>query len=220
VAQIVNKLSFRFHLASRGDSKRLRGFLFERGHTHTSRTDIDFDAAIFYAPEEQSIVTPFLYGAKAIQGVLLNLDLDRQWIARYKSLPPSFPKIGIGRGAQFLNVMSGGATWQIVEGHDTASQSHDLKLYESGELIQVPSNHKASMQAGYGCAVIGAANAAVKLVDHDTTYMNPNDWMDEEIIYYEHNNSLCLEPHPEKLGFKAYSNFAMELIEKQVVASQ
>ena len=216
MAQIVDKLHYRFYIVGRGCTKQLRALLFNAGHQQTTRADIDSDAAIFYAKDEESSVAPLLYGAKAIAGVKMNLDLDRRWIEEYHNLGHTFPKIGIGRGAHFLNIMSGGSVWQKADNH---TLPHDLKFFDTGELIQAPSSHSQLMTCGKHGTVVATANVSTKVEDDKDVINCSNPWSDDEVIYYEHTNSLCIEPHPEIQGYSAFSKKIVEIVETAISPS-
>jgi gamma-glutamyl-gamma-aminobutyrate hydrolase PuuD len=87
------------------------------------------------------------------------------------------PKVGICRGGQFLNVMSGGKMIQHVEGH---TRNH-LLMVRTDLKIPVTSTHHQMMQPGKHSKLIAVA-------DHDKGI---------EVVWYEVTRSLCFQPHPE-----------------------
>ena len=210
---IVSK-PLRFYLVTAGDDKRLKSMLYRFGkHTHTSRMDVPFDAAIFWADYSFGQVTPFLYGSRAMPGTKINLELDRKWLAEFRNIPVNKPKIGIGRGAHFLNAMSGGRSWQRVDGHNEATLHHDIKNLLTGELVMAPSNHVAMMKTGDGGETILTANKSTKLEDDSEVVCCPNNFYDPEMIYYEHTNSMCVEADPSTLGYQKYTEQFFELMD-------
>jgi hypothetical protein len=216
MAQIVkDRLQLRMRIIGR-DPKQLRAMLYNRKHSHTTRDDLDHDVAIFYGDDTDGDVTPLLYGAKAIPGIKPNFELDMKWIKEYNELPNTFLKVGIGRGAQFLNVMSGGALWQKVTGnHQGSSCSHDVKLLDTGELIVCHSDHKSMMRPGLQSYLIGVAKASVTIADDEEVMETPLDgYRDPEIVYYEHTNSLCFQPTPWLSG-ATYREKFFGMIEEQ-----
>src|SRR5688572_28160 len=88
--------------------------MFKHRGWNLAETDQDADAVIFTGGAD---ITPFLYGERVIQGTHVNFTRDLEEVRLFKSLPSKLPKIGICRGGQFLNVMSGGSMFQDVDGH-------------------------------------------------------------------------------------------------------
>ena len=143
-------------------------------------------------------------------------------------------KIGICRGAQLLNALSGGSTFQHVQGH---LDPHGIKLLvEGGAIIRdVPSTHHQMMipspiRADRTILGVAVNDKGVRLttnVSHKelpplmmrerwnffTKYIaedyNPRE-DDAEIIFYHNTDSLCIQSHPEKRAcpgpFRAYCN--------------
>lgn len=217
MAQIVDRLQLRMRIIGR-DPKPLRSMLYQRKHSHTTRDDLDYDVAIFHGDDTDGDITPLLYGAKAIKGIKPSFELDRRWIHEYHELPHSFLKVGIGRGAQFLNVMSGGALWQkVVGGHQGPSCSHDIQVHETGQLLHVHSDHKCLMRPGLQATILASGKAAISVADDQEVMETLNDgaYRDPEIIYYEHTNSLCFQASPWLAGTKEYQKVFFGLVEQQ-----
>lgn len=144
-----------------------------------------------------SDVTPSLYGDKAHRStgnfpardekerVLFNFCLDK-----------GIPMVGICRGGQFLNVMSGGRMYQDVMGH---CYPHDIIDAETGEIIHVSSTHHQMMMPSDKAAIIATS----------VNVNSEREWFDQqvfrkdvskegiEVVYYPHTNCLCFQPHPE-----------------------
>lgn len=108
-------------------------------------------------------------------------------------------KVGICRGGQFLNVMSGGKMWQHVNNHAIGGV-HDLILTNQApdignKLFKVTSTHHQMMIAGEEGIVWGIANLSTsRESDKEREY---GHYDDTEIVFYPHTNSLCFQPHPE-----------------------
>lgn len=95
------------------------------------------------------------------------------------------PKLGICRGGQFLNVMSGGRMIQDYPGHAIAD-THEAVDRKRNTRIQVTSTHHQIM--------VGSPSSV--------NYMyavNPDGINTAECIWYGNTNSLCFQPHPEYL---------------------
>lgn len=102
------------------------------------------------------------------------------------------PKVGICRGGQFLNVMSGGAMWQHVNRH---GQDHSMiDLLWSKQPIPVTSTHHQMMIKGDGGYLLGVTKLAT---EHLSAKQRTIPLYDPEIIWYPKSKSLCFQPHPE-----------------------
>lgn len=105
------------------------------------------------------------------------------------------PCIGICRGAQFLNVMSGGRMYQHVEKHIGA---HYITDHETGEVVYVSSTHHQMIMPGPGAQVVATSNLKGKREWYDGEVAR-RDTADEdyEVVFYPDTKSLCFQPHPE-----------------------
>lgn len=199
MAQVVaDRVQLRMRTIGR-DPKPFRSMLFQRKHSHTTRDNLDYDVAIFYGDDTDGDVTPLLYGAKAIQGIRPNFELDRKWINEYHDLPSSFLKVGIGRGAHFLNIMNGGSLWmKIVGDHKSAKMGHDIQWFDTGELSVVHSDHKCLMRPGLNAHILASAKAAISVADDQEVVevLNDGEYRDSEVIFYESTNTLCFQAAP------------------------
>ena len=108
------------------------------------------------------------------------------------------PMVGICRGGQFLNVMSGGRMYQDVTNH---CMSHTITDLESGEVYYVSSTHHQMMMPSERGRVLAVSDIR-----------SQRDWFDGEmarrdvsntgieVVYYAHTQCLCFQPHPEFTG--------------------
>lgn len=106
------------------------------------------------------------------------------------------PMVGICRGGQFLNVMSGGRMYQDVTGH---TRSHTIVDKETGETVYVSStHHQMIMPAAEATIVATSINIHSKREWYDREVFR-KDETDEgiEVVYYPWSNCLCFQPHPE-----------------------
>lgn len=126
-----------------------------------------------------SDVTPWLYGAvNTASGNNFERDVvETLWFHRFLKIP----KVGICRGGQFLNVMSGGTMDQDIQNHGRTHEIVHTNYLVAGSSVtsthhqhMVPENTKG--------------HSHVLAVSSD----NRN-----EIISYTNTNSLCFQPHPE-----------------------
>jgi gamma-glutamyl-gamma-aminobutyrate hydrolase PuuD len=160
-------------------------------------------------------VTPFLYGENPIKidghdVVQFNPARDMYEIKEYHK-HVSIPKVGICRGGQFLNVMSGGRMWQHVNHHGGQHSLHYISRYEKepGDKVKAKpvwttcmatSTHHQMMIPGDLGTVVGKAGlSTVKYAeDKEVSVPDPAKFMlDVEVVSYWHNNTLCFQPHPE-----------------------
>lgn len=86
-------------------------------------------------------------------------------------------KVGICRGGQLLNVLSGGKMVQHIDGHTSTLR----KVRVSGEEYSLAEDHHQGIVPSKDAEVIGV----------DTQDGNI------EIVLYPHTRSLCFQAHPE-----------------------
>lgn len=147
-------------------------------------------------------INPKLYGEEAIKGTHSNKTRDDQDL-EYWNLYPAVPKVGICRGAQFLNVMSGGSMWQNVNNHGSSHLMHNL-LHIPGiedRSLMVSSTHHQMMVPGPEGEILGIALRYDRKEGLATKYESyigrQKPKFDTEVMWYPKNSSLCFQPHPE-----------------------
>lgn len=152
-------------------------------------------------------VDPQLYGEDALSVTMVDPGRDTRDIEVWDKWN-DVPKVGICRGGQFLNVMSGGAMWQHVENHGL-SYNHILKnllkindTLKKFDEVPVTSTHHQMMIAGEGGEVIGIATDETGKKGRSNVYLSSNPKrtppeFDTEVVWYEKTKSLCFQPHPE-----------------------
>lgn len=112
-------------------------------------------------------------------------------------------RVGICRGAQFLNVMCGGKLWQDVDGHRTSHHIFDL---QTGQKIFATSTHHQMMIPSPDAYKVAICHVANKKENDAFTWRRPEDTKvdphreDHEVLWYEEQNCLCFQPHPENLS--------------------
>jgi hypothetical protein len=175
-----------------------------------------------------SDVTPFLYGERRLDVTSSNLGRDLAEIALFKTLPSKLPKIGICRGGQFLNVMSGGMLWQDVNNHALMG-GHKAWIIEgpwAKAEIKVTSTHHQMMIPGDLGEILMVANLSTKKVgDGDVFELTPDQasrsYDDCEVVWYDHCKSLCFQPHPEyDNASPECTSYFFSLIEKYVLGKE
>lgn len=182
-----------------GMDQMVRSMIVHRGHhIHADPNTIDAaDAVVFTGGED---VTPFLYGENKHPRTQFNYRRDLTEINVYKRIKNHIPKIGICRGAQFLNVMNGGRLWQDVDLHAVAG-GHPMRTH-TGRIIQVTSTHHQMMIPGHGGTVLGRANVARRKENETDGILTIKEagrveWDDIEVVAYPISNTICYQPHPE-----------------------
>jgi len=195
-------------------------FLSALGFVHTKDVG-DADFVVFPGGAD---VTPFLYGERKHAKTYCNLERDLKEVKLFRSLPNAMPKVGICRGAQFLNVMSGGSLWQHVDNH-AVPKGHLVKdMYAKNSFFHVTSTHHQMMIPGPEAAILAAASCAeYKHGDGRMCHLPPNtnDFDDPEVVYYAGTNSICYQPHPEYAGSenRANQDFFLEVLETYILTA-
>jgi gamma-glutamyl-gamma-aminobutyrate hydrolase PuuD len=145
-------------------------------------------------------IHPRLYGEVCLPESRPSVSMDEEdeyYFTKYADKP----KVGICRGGQFLNVMSGGEMWQDVNNHNRAHELVNLldipdSDFSSGKVLMVTSVHHQMMipHKEYG-EVLGISDEATRFKSADKNRKQPDH--DVEVVWYEHTKSLCFQPHPE-----------------------
>jgi putative glutamine amidotransferase len=138
-------------------------------------------------------VDPRLYGEKNISS---SIDPGRDVReAKVFETYLDMPKVGICRGGQFLNVMSGGKMIQDIPGHHMGY--HPIFDHFAKKVIKVHGDHHQAMVPHNSLATIIA-----------TSKDDIN-----EVVYYQHTSSLCFQGHPE-WGHEETREYFFELLDR------
>jgi hypothetical protein len=166
-------------------------------------------------------VTPAYYGDVRHPTTRSNVQRDmreRELFEKYADLP----KVGICRGSQFLNVMSGGTLWQDVDQH-AIGHTHEMfylkdryynfkKVMEPGwdyaqeahhgktHRINVTSTHHQMMRVDKEKAEVWGVAFLSRFRDRGADKHRGADYSfspDIEIAWYPKTKSMCFQPHPE-----------------------
>lgn len=137
------------------------------------------DLVVFTGGED---VWPVLYGAKnEASHCNPRRDITEMiWFHRFYFTP----KLGICRGGQFLNVMSGGSMIQDRPYHALADL-HLAREFISDNIYRVTSTHHQEMKHGQTGIILASG--------HDM----PDGVPSTEVVWYQNTQSLCFQPHPE-----------------------
>ena len=140
-------------------------------------------------------VNPKLYNEEEHYSSYVNEErdaLEQKVFEKYER----YPKVGICRGGQLLNVLSGGEMWQNVNKHGLAG-THTMVDLITGEMIEVTSTHHQMMIPHKDCEVLAIAWEANKFEAGHPNTNRESPPHDTEVVWYRSTNSLCFQPHPE-----------------------
>lgn len=211
----IEPRKFSFYLP--WDDKEVAEMMIRRGHKRVLNENHEYDVALFTGGAD---VCPMLYGEKALDTTRMNIYRDLREIQFFKSLHPMKYKVGIGRGAQLLNVLSGGRLWQDVNNHNDQF-GHQIDIFDRHDNITVSSRHHQMMIPPIGSNVWVMANASEStkkqnqtdgLVEYTKEQLSKS-WDDPEILYLEDTHSFCFQPNPEDIGFPQCRDLFFEFLE-------
>lgn len=126
----------------------------------------------------------------------------------------SIPMVGICRGGQLLNVMSGGTMYQDVTAH---TYDHILIDNETGETVWVTSTHHQMMCPSKDAIIIAHAEVGgYRTVWNEVEFISEKSEMDYEVLFYPENKALCFQPHPEYGGYPVMRQYFAGLLNKHL----
>lgn len=137
----------------------------------------------------------------------------------YKKFKDKF-KIGICRGAQFLNVMNGGKLIQDCNNHHS---SHYITLKDGGSKMKVSSDHHQMVIPNTQREDFELLGWSDKLSKYYKNGKNeniklPEDYKEFELGIYKKTNDLLIQSHPEWMEetseFVNYLNYLINKIWK------
>lgn len=146
-----------------------------------------------------SDVSPGLYGdAKHVYTQPWPERDTREQKVFSEGLRLGIPFVGICRGAQFLNVMSGGRMYQHVEKH---TRSHEITDLQTGEKVYVSSTHHQMMMPSPEAVLVASSTlgGAREWYDGQVERFDVSE-QDIEVVFYDRTQALCFQPHPEFNG--------------------
>lgn len=170
--------------------------LFNRIGYYTTRKIEEADLVVFTGGED---VSPDLYGARKHSTTFNNEARDRYEADVFSiALKLEIPMVGICRGGQFLNVMSGGEMYQDVSYH---LGDHEITDLTTGEVVNVSSTHHQMMKPSPEGVLVASAGLRGERVWWDHTVFNRDTSQEDvEVVWYEDTKCLCFQPHPEFVG--------------------
>lgn len=143
-----------------------------------------------------SDVSPEMYGHKkhpATYNDPLRDLVEGQVFSQARKL--DIPMVGICRGGQFLNVMSGGEMYQDVTKH---GRSHSITDLQTGETIYVSSTHHQMIKHSPEGILVASSNLYGNRDYWDgQVFVLEQSECDNEVVFYPNTKCLCFQPHPE-----------------------
>lgn len=164
------------------------------GMGHTLISDIaKADLVVFTGGAD---VSPSIYGDKQHPYTGSHIERDAKEAAIFNEcIQLDIPMAGICRGAQFLNVMSGGRMYQHVERH---TQPHTITDLQTGETIFVSSTHHQMMLPSPDALLVASSYQYGSREWYDGEVRRQDvSKQDIEVVFYEKTKALCFQPHPE-----------------------
>jgi len=211
---MIQTLTSRHFVSLEGSGADPSSHLFKGwGMSHTSSLD-QADIIIFNGGAD---IGTSLYNEKPIgRGIPYNpsqRDINEVEVFR---LHPNTFKLGICRGAQFLNVMNGGTLWQDVDRH---TRDHPIIDTRTGEKIPATSTHHQMMRPNRKDGVVIATADEATRKDAAGDHWNSrsgaffeDDHKDTEIVWYPSTRSLCIQGHPEYVPDSHFAEYCRNLI--------
>jgi GMP synthase-like glutamine amidotransferase len=175
--------------------------------------DIEFADLVCFTGGED--VTPALYGHDTHPQTYSSLRRDEKEKAIFDACRErNLPMVGICRGGQFLNVMSGGKMYQHVTNH---TRQHYIEDIISGSHILVSSTHHQMMWPSDDAEPVAVAHneGTREWMDGAIIKREPSntDW---EVVFYPSTKCLCFQPHPEFEGYYDMTTYFFSLIESKL----
>lgn len=165
----------------------------ELGFTIVHALSPNVDLVCFTGGED---VTPQMYGDKPHRLTHYNFLRDRYEEDIFlQTLALGIPMVGICRGGQFLNVMSGGRMYQHVTSH---TRSHYITDVYSGDVVYVSSTHHQMMMPSSEAVLVASSTLGGDREWYEgEVFKHDISDKDIEVVFYEKTRCLCFQPHPE-----------------------
>lgn len=181
------------------------------------KTKEEPDLVVFGSGPDPS---PTLYDEIKLKGTVTVPWRDQDDKSLYKRFE-HIPKIGINRGALFLNIMSGGQLFQDVDNHKRSHQLVNLLpvggRWKMGDKIRVSSEHHQMMIPSKDATILGIALDEYETAGIATRYISSKTrsrpTFDTEVVWYEGTESLCFQPSPETFGAEPTRKYFFDLLE-------
>ena len=148
-------------------------------------------------------VTPALYGDVAHKYTGNNVYRDaKEGVIFEQCVHKKIPMVGICRGGQILNVLSGGRMYQHVEGH---GRSHSITDVLTGETVYVSSTHHQMIMPSDKALLVASSTLGGEREWYDgAVFKKDISNQDIEVVFYPETQCLCFQPHPEFTSAEYY----------------
>jgi len=109
--------------------------------------------------------------------------------------------LGICRGGQLLNALSGGSMYQHVEGHSAGH--HEMTDVRTGQTLWTSSIHHQMMRPSKDAIIVAVCKARGSVEwmhEGEVRRVSFKDRLaidDPEVVFYPTTRSLCVQGHPE-----------------------
>lgn len=173
-------------------------------------------------------ICPDLYNEPAHPKTYYDKTRDNMEVAQFNiGLALGKPMVGICRGAQLLNVLCGGTLWQNVDRH-ARNGLHEVIDVISKRHFFTTSLHHQMMRPAKEALVIGIAHESTKKerMKKDNTInivMSDGkrgvDNYDPEVVFYEKQQCLCFQGHPEFGGNPTLSRVFLDYVNTYLFGS-
>lgn len=137
-------------------------------------------------------ISPRFYGAEQHPYTSVSPrrdDFEEMWYEMTKGKR----MLGICRGGQLLNALSGGSMYQHVDRHNRTHTSIDV---ETGNEFLFSSVHHQMMIPGEGAKLLAVAPGQSTFRETDKEKFAGHA-EDVEALFYEKTSAFCFQPHPE-----------------------
>ena len=160
-------------------------------------------------------VSPGLYGHPEHATTYNDVYRDQREAQIFENaLLHNIPMVGICRGGQFLNVMSGGEMYQDVGGH---GMPHEITDLVTGETVYVSSTHHQMMKPSPKGLLVASSHLGESREWWDgQIFAREKSEQDFEVVFYPHTKALCFQPHPEFFAeeYKGMQRYFQDLLNR------
>lgn len=145
-------------------------------------------------------ISPMLYGEVSLPYTSPNVQRDIEEIQLFYKYQLTRKFIGICRGAQLLNVLSGGRMFQHVDNHAIGA-NHECVDTVTNNKYRVNSLHHQMMRPHKVLSQVWGVTPRMS-TKRLTTGEGDDEFPDVDIeaVFYPHTRAYCYQPHPEFSG--------------------
>lgn len=154
----------------------------------------------------------YLYGEEPLPYTHAFRNRDALEVDAFNNAPKGALLVGICRGGQLLNVLSGGSMHQHVDNHGSGHLMEDLR---TGAVVRTSSLHHQMMRPADNAVIICVADRSSYRLGQNHHHQRGPDYeanTDPEVVWYPNTRSLCFQGHPE-YGPKECTEYFLDLID-------